>query len=52
MHDLERDLFKLMGLGIVAVVGVKLIDKVGGVTQLVKALVGGYTDTLGTISKS
>ena len=35
-----------------AVVAVKLVQNAGGVAQITKALVGGYTDTLGTISKT
>src|SRR5205823_1313638 len=50
--DLERDVFKILGLGIIAVVAVKLVENAGGVAQITKALVGGYTDTLGTISKT
>lgn len=50
--DLERDVFKVLVLGIAGVVVIKLAQQSGGVSQVVKALGGVYNDTLGTLSRT
>jgi hypothetical protein len=52
MRELERDIFKVAAIGLFAVVVIKGLNNSGGVAQIVKALGGVYTDTLGTLSKT
>ncbi len=50
--DLERDIFKILGLGLIGVVAIKLAQNSGGVAAIAKALGGVYTDTLGAIGRA
>jgi hypothetical protein len=50
--DLERDVFKILALGLFGIVLIKAFNNSGGVAQIIKAIGGTYTDTLGTLAKA
>jgi hypothetical protein len=50
--DLERDVFKILAIGLFGVVAIKGFQNSGGIATIVKALFGGYNDTLGTLAKA
>jgi hypothetical protein len=52
MKDVERDLFKILALGLTGVVLIKLAQNAGGVSQIVAALGGAYTGTIGALAKA
>lgn len=49
MKDLQRDLFKLAGMGFAIVVVIKLLENAGGAATLVSAIGGTYNASLGTL---
>lgn len=52
MREVERDLFKILALGLTGVVIIKLAQNSGGVARIVEALGGTYTGALGTLAKA
>lgn len=52
MKETERDIVKILTLGLVGVVLVKLAQNSGGVARIVEAVGGVYTDTIGTLAKA
>ena len=52
MHELERDIFKIAAIGLFSVVAIKAFQNSGGIATIVKAVFGGYNDTLGTLAKT
>lgn len=52
MKDVERDLFKILALGLTGVVLIKLAQNAGGVASIIQALGGAYTGALGTLARA
>lgn len=52
MNNVERDIVKLMAIGLFGVVIIKLAQNSGGVANIVSAVGGVYTSTLGTLAKA
>jgi len=52
MNQIERDVFKLLILGVTGVVVIKLAQNSGGVARIVEALGGTYNNTLGTLARA
>ncbi len=52
MNNVERDLFKILALGLTGVVLIKLAQNSGGVAKIIEALGGTYNTTLGTLART
>lgn len=52
MKEAQRDLFKILALGLTGVVIIKLAQNSGGVARIVEAVGGVYTETVGTLAKA
>ena len=52
MNQVERDIFKILALGLTGVVLIKLAQNSGGVAKIIEALGGTYNNTLGTLAKT
>jgi uncharacterized membrane protein len=50
VKEIERDVTKVLLVGLFGVVAIKLVQNSGGISQIVTSLVGGYTQTLGTLA--
>jgi hypothetical protein len=50
VHEFERGLFKIAGLGILGVVAYDALTHSDGVVGIVKAVLGSYNTTLATIA--
>jgi hypothetical protein len=51
-RDVERDIIKILAIGLFGVVVIKLVENSGGVANIVSAVGGVYTTTLGTLAKA
>jgi hypothetical protein len=52
MKDTERDIVKLLAIGLFGIVVIKLAQNSGGVANIISAVGGVYTSTLGTLAKA